>query len=144
MACALAILATVIVVLLERRSTVVRDAARSRDIRTAWMLAAQKLGELELDPELWVGEGGTSNGTFDDVDEMYGEYVWEYEAYREEINTSESWETAPTLREIFRLRVQVSGPGFDEPVVLEKLLPVRKLPGLEEGQVSPNPPTGNR
>ena len=139
---ALGILAAVIVVLLERRTVVVRDAARSRDLRTAWFLAAQKLGELELDPDLWVGEGGASNGTFDEVDDMYGEYVWEFEAYREQINTSESWETAPTLREIFRLRVQVNGPGFAEPVVLEKLLPVRKLPGLEGGQVSPNPPQG--
>ena len=52
---ALGILATVIVVLLERRTVVVRDAARSRDLRTAWFLAAQKMGELELDPDLWVG-----------------------------------------------------------------------------------------
>ena len=128
---ALGILATVIVVLLERRSTVVRDAAHSRDVRTAWMLAAQLMGDLELDPDLWVGEGGTSNGTFGEVDPMYGSYEWEYQAHREEINTAETWETAPSLREIFRLRVQVWGPGFNDPVVLEKLLPVRKPPGTE-------------
>ena len=143
---ALGILAGVIVVLLEQRANIVRDAAHARDVRTAWMLASQLMGELELDEELWIGEGGASSGTFGEYDAMYAEYVYEYEAFRVEVNTAETWETAPTLREIFRLKVRVTGPGFDQPVELEKLLPVRKPPQAPAtgGSVPPPPPGGNR
>ena len=51
---ALAILGTTAVILLERRTEIVRDAARSKDRRALYVLASRKIGELELDKRLWA------------------------------------------------------------------------------------------
>jgi len=59
---AMAIIGVTAVVLLQQRIEIVRDAARARDLRTAWILTSQKLAELELDPTMWTGAGMQSQG----------------------------------------------------------------------------------
>src|SRR5215831_2597872 len=76
---AMAIIGITAVVLLEQRLQVVRDAARARDLRTAWILASQKLAELELDKTLWLGQGSQNNGDFSEVDAEYGHFLWDYQ-----------------------------------------------------------------
>src|SRR5690349_20577379 len=73
---AMAIIGVTAVVLLQQRIEIVRDAARARDMRTAWILTSQKLAELELDPTLWAGAGMQSNGDFSEVDPEYGAFYW--------------------------------------------------------------------
>jgi len=125
---AMAIIGVTAVVLLDQRITIVQDAARARDKRTAWVLAAQKMAELELDPTLWAGLGGQNNGDFSEVDPEYAAISWEYQIVRQLIETGDpqdaKQEEDPKKREIFRLTLTVRPPGMDEPVVLEGEFPV--------------------
>src|SRR5262245_45382616 len=86
---AMAIIGVTAVVLLQQRIEIVRDAARARDLRTSWILTSQKLAELELDPTLWTGAGLQSNGDFSDVAPEYGDFYWEYQIVREEIDLTD-------------------------------------------------------
>src|SRR5262245_54060482 len=86
---AMAIIGVTAVVLLQQRIEIVRDAARARDLRTAWILSSQKLAELELDPTLWTGAGSQNNGDFSDVDPEYGAFYWEYQIVKEELDLSD-------------------------------------------------------
>src|SRR5687767_36822 len=86
---ALAIIGVTAVVLLEQRLEVVRDAARARDLRTAWVLASQKLTELELDATLWTGASAQLNGDFAEVDSAYAAFYWDYQIVREQIDMND-------------------------------------------------------
>jgi prepilin-type N-terminal cleavage/methylation domain-containing protein len=143
---ALAILGTCAVVILDQRVDVVREAASARDMRSAWMLASRKIGELELDKTLWRGTGGASNGDFSELGSDYAAFTWEYAAAREPVETQE-----PALRkpgekpkEIFRLVLAVRAPGTETPVVIEALVPVaeEKPPGPEEKPEGATPEDG--
>lgn len=125
---AMAIVALTAVVLLDQRVAIVQDAARARDKRICWVLASQKLAELELDKTLWTGIGGGNNGDFSEVDPDYGIYTWEYQIVREPIDTSDP--AAPQdqgdnakKRELFRLTLTVRAPGIGEPIILEGEFP---------------------
>ncbi len=113
---AMAIIGITAVVLLDQRIVIVRDAARARDKRTAWVLAAQKMAELELDKTLWFGLGGSNNGDFSEVDPEYGVFAWEYQIVREEIVTADPQDIPKDTadikkRELFRLTLTVRSPG---------------------------------
>lgn len=118
----MAIIGITAVVLLDQRVAIVQDAARTRDRRTVWVLAAQKLAELELDKTLWVGLGTQNNGDFADVDPEYAPFTWEYQIVREVIETADP-ATPPKedaqKRELFRLTLSVRAPGVEDPIVLE-------------------------
>lgn len=124
----MAIIGVTAVVLLDQRIAIVQDAARARDMRTSWILASQKMAELELDKTLWTGLGGGSNGDFGDVDPEYGVFQWEYQIVREVIDTTPAGETASKdeskKRELFRLTLTVRAPGIDDPIILEGEFPV--------------------
>jgi hypothetical protein len=124
----MAIIGITSVVLLDQRMAIVQDAARARDMRTCWILASQKMAELELDKTLWVGLGTSSNGDFGDVEPDYGIYQWEYQILREVIDTTPQGETASQdeskRRELFRLTLTVRAPGVDDPIILEAEFPV--------------------
>ena len=132
----MAIIGVTAVVLLEQRMQIVQDAGRARDMRTAWVLASQKMAELELDKTLWAGLGSSSNGDFGEVDPEYGAFTWEYQTLREEVDTSPQGE-APARkddakkRELYRLTLTVRAPGMDDPIILEAEFPI----------VPPKPPT---
>jgi hypothetical protein len=118
----MAIIGVTAVVLLDQRVAIVQDAARTRDRRTVWILASQKLAELELDKNLWVGLGSQNNGDFSDVDPEYGPFTWEYQIVREVIETGDP--TVPQKddskkKELYRLTLSVRAPGVEDPVVLE-------------------------
>jgi prepilin-type N-terminal cleavage/methylation domain-containing protein len=132
---ALAIIALTAAVLLDRRVEIVRDAGRSRDVKTAWVLAAQKLAELELDKTLWLGEGSQSSGDFGEVDSAYAAWTWEYVAERIPVETVDPVDLKPGQKpkEIFRVGLKVEGPGLGEPVMLEAMFPVQEPP-------APSPP----
>jgi len=128
---AMAIIGITAVVLLDQRIVIVKNAARSRDKRTAWVLAAQKLAELELDKSLWVGQGSSNLGDFSDVDPEYGAFAWEYQIIREEIQTGEPDEVKKDdakKRELFRLTLQVRSPGLEDPILLEAEFPTTPPP----------------
>ena len=139
---ALAIIALTAVVLLDRRVEVVRDAGRSRDIKTAWLLAAQKLAELELDKTLWAGEGGQSSGDFSEVDPAYAGWRWEYLAERMPVETIEPALLKPgqKKKEIFRLGLKVDSPDLGEPILLEAMFPVPDAPPADGAPAAPGTP----
>jgi prepilin-type N-terminal cleavage/methylation domain-containing protein len=119
---AMAIIAVTAVVLLDQRMVIVQDAAKARDKRACWILASQKLAELELDPKLWVGTGGQNNGDFSDVDPEYAPFLWEYQIVREVIKTSSAdaaKQDDSNKKELYRLTLTVRAPGIDDPIVLE-------------------------
>src|SRR5258708_29538120 len=98
----MAIIGITAVVLLDQRIVIVRDAARARDKRTAWVLAAQKMAELELDKTLWFGLGGSNNGDFSEVDPEYGVFAWEDQIVREEIVTADPQDIPKDTAELQR------------------------------------------
>lgn len=142
---ALAIVALTSVVLLDRRVEVVRDAGRSRDLRTGWMLASQKIAELELDDSLWAGPGGQSHGDFADLDPEYRRFQWEYLIQREPIDCSEPGAEAGAglvkPRELMKLTLVVRAEG--EPIVIEAQFPVFEArPPTPEVPDAPGAPPG--
>lgn len=143
---ALAILGTAAVVILDQRVDVVREAVTARDARTTWMLASRKMAELELDPTLWKGTGGSSNGDFSEVHPDYAGFTWEYLAVREPVETQDPALMKPgeKPKELFRVTLAVRAPGNDLPMVLEAHFPVQELetapPAPAEGTPPPPPP----
>lgn len=149
---ALVILASTAVVLLGRRVEVVRDAARSKDQRALYVLASQKMAELELDPALRAGPGGSSHGDFAEVDPEYAGYTWEYSMVRERIDLLEPGELldpAKKPKELFRLTLALSSPNLEEPLVVEAYLPAvdpaaeaaeENAPGDPNAPQDPNAP----
>ena len=123
---AMAIIGITAVVLLEQRLEVVRDAGRARDLRTGWLLASQKMAELELDKTLWVGQGSQSNGDFSDVDTEYGHFLWDYQIVREQIDISDPKdpESDKKPRELLKLTLVVRSPALEDPIVLEGEFPI--------------------
>lgn len=123
---ALAIIGVTAVVLLQQRLEVVRDAARARDLRTAWVLASQKIAELELEPTLWTELGSQSNGDFAETDPAYSVFSWEYQIVREQIDlydpTDPKSDKKP--RELYKLTLTVTAPGVEEPILLEAEFPI--------------------
>jgi len=124
---AMAIIGITAVVLLEQRLQVVRDAGRARDLRTAWILASQKLAELELDKTLWLGQGSQNNGDFSDVDAEYGHFLWDYQIVKQQIDVSDPKdpESEKRPRELLRLTLVVRSAGMEEPIVLEAEFPIQ-------------------
>ena len=125
---AMAIIGITAVVLLDQRLQVVRDAARARDLRTAWILASQKLAELELDKTLWLGQGSQNNGDFSDVDPDYGHFLWDYQIVKEQIDVSDPKDPAEgdkKPRELLRLTLVVRSAALEEPIVLEAEFPIQ-------------------
>ena len=127
---ALAILAMAVVVVLDQRVDVVREAAAARDARTMWMLASRKIAELEIDRQLWLGTGGTSSGDFSELDPEYAPFTWEYVAAREPVETMDPSQVKPGQKpkEIFRLVLAIGAPGHERPLVVEAMLPVQEIP----------------
>jgi hypothetical protein len=125
---AMAIIGITAVVLLEQRLQVVRDAARARDLRSAWILASQKLAELELDKTLWTGQGSQNNGDFSEVDPEYGQFLWDYQIVREQIDVSDPKDPKADKkpRELLRLTLVVRSAGIDDPIVLEAEFPIQE------------------
>jgi prepilin-type N-terminal cleavage/methylation domain-containing protein len=140
---AMAIIGLTAVVLMDQRISIVRDAGRARDMRTVWVLASQKMAELELDKTLWTGLGSQSNGDFGEVNPDYGLFQWEYQILRETVDISDPAAPAatpedPKKRELYRLTLTVRTPGGDDPVVLEAEFTVDP-PKPEKGETSGDP-----
>ena len=151
---ALAIIGITAVILLEQRLQVVRDAGRARDLRTAWILTAQKMAELELDPTLWAGASTQSNGDFSEVNPDYSTFYWDYQIVREPIDLSDPNDpkSEKKPRELLRLTLVIRAQALDQPIVLESQFPIRDpktetppAPASGEGQPAtgtPKPPSG--
>src|SRR6185503_17285696 len=144
---AMAIIGVVAVVLLQQRIEIVRDAARARDLRTAWILTSQKLAELELDPTMWTGAGMQSNGDFSEVDPEYGAYYWEYQIVREQIDLSDPRDPKAEKkpRDLMRLTLLVRAPNAEEPIVIEAQFPIydpKAAPPPAAADGAAQPPSG--
>jgi hypothetical protein len=136
---ALAILGTTAMVVLERRTEVVREAARSRDRRTLFVLASRKIAELELDKTLWVSTGGAASGDFGEESPDYAGFTWEALIVRMPVDLSSPGqlpEPGKKPEEIFRLGLMLRAPSIEEPVLLEAQFPVPAPPK------APEPPSG--
>ena len=146
---AMAIIGVTATVLLQQRIEIVRDAARARDLRTAWILTSQKMAELELDPTLWTGAGMQSNGDFAEVDPDYGAFYWEYQIVREPIDLSDPRDpkAEKKLRELMRLTLLVRAPNAEDPIVVEAQFPIQDPkatpPPAPEGGTPPPSGTPN-
>lgn len=143
---AMAIIGVTAVVLLQQRIEIVRDAARARDLRTAWILTSQKLAELELDPTLWAGAGMQSNGDFSEVDPDYGAFYWEYQIVREQIDLTDPRDpnAEKKLRDLMRLTLTVRAPNAEDPIVVEAQFPIQdpkatRPPAPDSGTPAPGP-----
>ncbi|MBI2932516.1 MAG: prepilin-type N-terminal cleavage/methylation domain-containing protein [Planctomycetes bacterium] len=121
---ALAILGLVAVVLLNQRVEVVRDAAKTRDQRLAWSLAAWKMGEIERETEIFMGEDSADSGTFEDYAPEYQGFVWEYEATREEVPTNDPENPDEKPKEIFIVKLKVRREGGEALIELQGMFPV--------------------
>lgn len=148
---AMAIIGVTAVVLLQQRIEVVRDAARARDMRTAWILTSQKLAELELDNTLWTGAGMQSNGDFSDVDPDYAAYHWDYQIVREPIDLSDPKDpkSEKKPRDLLRLTLVVRAPGTEDPIVVEAQFPIyepkpQPAPGSGEPGAAATPGTSSQ
>jgi len=150
---AMAIIGVTAVVLLEQRLEVVRDAARARDMRTAWVLISQKMAELELDKNLWQGQGNQSNGDFAEVDPDYAHFQWDYQIVRMPIDISDPNDPSSDKkpRELLRLTLALRAAGLEEPIVLEAEFPIQDkntepavapAEGAPASGTTPAPPSG--
>jgi hypothetical protein len=139
---ALAIVALASVVLLSQRVDLVREAQNTRDVRTAWILAAQKVAELELDAKLWTAEGGGGSGDFGGLDPAFPHCVYEFMIQREEVPTNDPANPAEKPKEIFRLRFMVNAPALEKPVVLEAFFPIEQAAAAAEAESEPKPADG--
>ncbi len=116
---AIAIIALVTVVLLDRRTRAVQEASKIKDQRLAWTLAAWKMSSLELDEKLLTSDAmlQTDAGTFDEYAADYNGYTWEYEAKREEIKVYDELEVVEKPRELIRVTLRVKRPDAPEPLM---------------------------
>src|SRR5258705_7415429 len=88
---AVLIIAVVAMVLLYRRIDIVRDAAKIRDERVGWTLAAFKMGELSMNPaDIRPSDSGDFSRDLPDQ----GEYRWTYEAIRAPVPLDEPQDEA--------------------------------------------------
>lgn len=138
---ALAILAMAVVVVLDQRVDVVREASAARDARTLWMLATRKLAELELDRKLWEGPSASGSGDFSELDAEYAPFTWEYQAIREPVETVDPALMKPGQKpkEMFRLALAVKAPGIENPMLVEAMLPVAEPPPAAPPGETPPP-----
>src|SRR5258706_9143105 len=104
---ALAIVAGVIVILLDQRLKATQDALRIRDQRLGWTLAAWKMSAIELDDTLLAGPNESDAGTFEEYSSDYSGFVWEYEAAREKIYPDGENNPEGKTREVFRVLLKV-------------------------------------
>ncbi len=115
---AVLIIAVVAMVLLYRRIDVVRDAAKIRDERVGWTLAALKMGELSMNPaEIRPSDSGDFSRDLPDQ----GEYRWTYESIREPVPMDEPEGEAP--REVLRVTLKILDAEETELQTLEAIFP---------------------
>ncbi|OHB75648.1 MAG: hypothetical protein A2Z34_09490 [Planctomycetes bacterium RBG_16_59_8] len=126
-----AIIAVTLLFLLERRTAAIREALEIRRERSAWVLAATKMAELEMDPENFTGDGATGDeGAFEDHEEY--RFASVIEKREEATNDPEKDNESP--KEIFFVRLTVQGAEEEEggALVLEAF-----FPKVEEGNDAP-------
>jgi prepilin-type N-terminal cleavage/methylation domain-containing protein len=146
---ALAILGTTAVVLLDRRTEIVREAARSKERRALYVLASRKIGELELDKRLWALGGGSANGDFGEDDSDYAGFTWEAAVLRQPVDLSEPGrlpDPGKKPREIFRLSLLLRAPSLEDPILIEGQFPTeekKEEPQPGQPPQPPPPPGGN-
>jgi len=113
---AILIVAVVSMVLLYRRIDVVRDAARVRDERIAWTLAALKMGDLSRDPStIQNSDSGDFSADSPDQDG----FRWSYESVLEPVPLDEGPELTP--RTVRRVKLKILDPEDVELQTLEAM-----------------------
>lgn len=116
---AILIVAVVSMVLLNRRIEVVKDAAKIRDERVAWTLAAFKMGDLSRDPAA-IAPSDSGDFSVDLPDQAA--FRWSYEATRETVPLDETPDQKP--REVLRVRLKIIDPEDVELQALEAMFSV--------------------
>ena len=127
---AILIVATVMIVLIHRRLDVVQDAAKIRDQRVAWTLAALKLGDMARDPAAILD---SDSGDFAEEAPDLENFSWSYQA---------SWDPVPLegaaqekARYVRRVRLVVVDSEEGELQSIEAM-----FQDTREGQEAPPPP----
>jgi type II secretion system protein I len=115
---AVLIVAVVAIVLIHRRIEVVQDAARIRDERVAWTLAALKMGDLSRDPAAIMDQ---DSGDFATDAPDQGEFRWSYESQLEPIPLDEAADEKP--RALRRVKLKILDPEDAELQSIEAMFP---------------------
>ena len=115
---AVLIVAVVAIVLINRRIEVVQDAARLRDERVAWTLAALKMGDLSRDPAAIMD---SDSGDFSKDAPDQANFRWSYESHLEPIPLDEGPDETP--RSLRRVKLKILDPEDVELQTLEALFP---------------------
>ena|SRR5688572_3877046 len=113
---AILIVAVVSMVLLYRRIDVVRDAARVRDERVAWTLAALKMGDLSRDPAAIMD---SDSGDFATDSPDQAGFRWSYESELEAVPLGEA--AGEATRSVRRVRLKIFDPEDVELQTLEAM-----------------------
>jgi hypothetical protein len=121
---ALAIVGLVAVVLLVKRVDVVQDAAKTRDHRLAWTLAAWKMGEIERDKALFEGSAWSDSGDCSELSPEYAAYLWEYQMDREKVATNDPDNPDEQPKEIWLLKLKILRPDQPPLVEMHAMFPV--------------------
>ena len=130
---ALMVLAIAAVVLLDRRVGIIRETVEAKNAGMVWVLTANKMAELELDPMLWTGEGSSANGDFGEVGDEYIEFAWEYEIVKVElpmeelVDSQEAPEEAEEPKYIYMITLSVYAPDKELPYQLQAAFPPYEL-----------------
>jgi len=120
---AILIVAVVSMVLLNRRIEVVKDAARIRDERVAWLLVAFKMGDLSRDP---AAIAPSDSGDFSADLPDQAAFRWSYESVREAVPLDETPDQK--AREVLRVRLKIIDPEDIELQTLEAMFSVEPEP----------------
>lgn len=115
---AIAIIGLVATLVLVQRIEIVAETTVTRDMRTAWALAAQKMAQIEMEIKQEKYERHTSSGNFDNEPE----FRFEYTVDKEEIVVSDPNASQEKRAEILKIKLTVTTPG-KEPIVLEAYYP---------------------
>lgn len=115
---AIAIIGLVATLVLVQRIEIVAETTVTRDLRTAWALAAQKMAQIEMEIRQEKYERHTNSGNFEDEPE----FRYDYSVDKEEIVVSDANSPQEKRAEILRIKLTVTTPG-KEPVVLESYYP---------------------
>lgn len=107
---ALSIVALVVVILLSKRLELVRAAPRTRDLRLAWIVAANKMGEILLEKKNFVSDNAGGSGDF----EGYEGFTYDYEIAKEEVPTNDENDPKQKPKELLKVTLRVTIPDQAE------------------------------
>jgi len=108
---AIAILSIATVALLGKRVEIIHEAEEIRNNRIMWMLASQKMAEIQISKDVVAGEEiYTNSGDF----EQYPGFKWDVEIKKEKIIIGNKEDQNNKPKEIYRGNLTITPPNMKE------------------------------